>query len=62
MHWTESITHDDFLATPEVTSRDVQVFGSVVSRAMCAISQVLPASQIVHKIHSGIARPECQTR
>jgi len=62
MHWTESITHDDFLATPEMTSRDVQVFGSVVSRAMCPIGQVLPISQIAHKIQSGIALPEVQTR
>ena len=62
MHWPESITHDDFLATPEMTSWDVQVFSSVVSQAMCPIGQVLPASQIAHKIQSGIARPEGQTR
>jgi hypothetical protein len=62
MSWTESITHDDFIATPEMTSRDVQVFGFVVSRAMRPIGQVLPISRIAHKIQSGIARPEGQTR
>jgi hypothetical protein len=45
-----------------MTFRDVQVFDRAPNQAICAIGQVLPVSRIAHKIQSGIARPEGQTR